>query len=534
MRKQFFVFFTVLFTLCITVCFFYPQILWINILLGPLFLTGLHNVLQKRKAILRNFPLLGVLRYAFEKIRPEIQQYFVESETNGTPFPREQRSLVYQRAKMETDTLPFGTQRNVYEEGYEWLNHSIVPKKVNAESLRVKIGGPRCAKPYNASILNISAMSYGSLSKNAVLALNGGAKLGGFYHNTGEGGVSPYHLAGGGDLVWQIGTGYFGCRDENGSFCPATFAETATLDQIKMIEIKLSQGAKPGHGGILPAAKVTEEIVAIRKVKMGKDVISPPSHSAFNTPVGLLNFITLLREKSGGKPIGFKLCVGKRSEFISICKAMVSEQVYPDFITVDGGEGGTGAAPLEFSNSVGAPLEEGLSFVVDALRGFDLKKHIKVIASGKIANGFHLFSRIALGADLCNSARAMMLSLGCIQARVCNTNRCPTGVATSDPSLVYGLDPEDKKVRVYHFQQGTVKAFSELVGAVGLIDTTGIRREHVMRRTALQGARSYAELFPEIRQGTFLKGNAPDAFLEDLEFSDKDSFDPVKTLPEAA
>jgi glutamate synthase domain-containing protein 2 len=350
----------------------------------------------------------------------------VESDTSGRPFSREQRSVVYARAKNTRDTIPFGTVEDVYETGYEWVNHSLSPKKIGHADVRVMIGGPDCKQPYSASLLNISAMSFGALSNNAVIALNQGAKIGGFAHNTGEGGISPHHLMGG-DLIWQVGTGYFGCRDKDGKFCPDTFSENAQKEQVKMIEIKLSQGAKPGHGGILPAAKLTQEIAKIRNVPMGKDVDSPPGHNAFTNPLEFIDFVTQLRELSGGKPIGFKLCVGKRREFIAICKAMHETGIAPDFISVDGGEGGTGAAPMEFSNHIGTPLVEGLIFVHNVLVGFDLRKKVKIISGGKMTSGFGLVKRLALGADLCNSARAMMMALGCIQARKCNSNLCPVG-----------------------------------------------------------------------------------------------------------
>lgn len=508
MRRIFFTGFTVLFLAIGSLSLIWPAALWSLIIFAPLFAIGCQNAFQTKRAILRNFPLLGNFRYMLEMIRPEIQQYFIESEMDGAPVPRETRSVVYQRAKVQTDTLPFGTQRNVYSEGYEWLSHSLAPQHVDPASLRVTIGGPQCKKPYSASILNISAMSYGALSKNAVQALNGGAKLGGFYHNTGEGGVSPYHLSEGGDLVWQIGTGYFGCRTPKGDFSPEEFQRTALRENIKMIEIKLSQGAKPSHGGILPAAKITPEIMQIRKVEAGKDVISPPFHRAFSNPIGLLKFVQQLRDLSGGKPIGFKLCVGHTHEFMAICKAMTEVKIYPDFITVDGGEGGTGAAPLEFSNSVGAPLEEGLTAVHDILIGFNLRRYIKIIASGKIMTGFNIFSRMALGADVCNTARGMMLALGCIQARQCNTNHCPTGVATSNPELVHGLVPSDKKIRVYNYQKNTVHAFAELLGAAGMTKTSQISRHHVQRRITVDNVRTYASLFPYVDRGSFLKEDA--------------------------
>lgn len=524
MRRLFFIISAIVFGLVGLVSWFQPKALWSLVVLLPLFGLGLQNAFQKKKAILRNFPILGLFRYGFEMIRPEIQQYFIESETDGVPVPRETRSVVYQRAKRQTDTLPFGTQRNVYAEGYEWLPHSLSPQHLDPSTLRVTIGGPQCKKPYSASVFNISAMSYGALSNAAVQALNAGAAIGGFYHNTGEGGVSPHHLSGGGDLVWQIGTGYFGCRQSDGNFSPELFAERAKHESIKMIEIKLSQGAKPAHGGILPAAKITPEIVAIRKVEPGKDVVSPPAHRAFSTPRGLLEFVQKLRELSGGKPVGFKLCVGRPTEFIAIAKAMIETGISPDFITIDGGEGGTGAAPLEFSNSVGMPLEEGLTFVHDILNGFDLRKKIKLIASGKVMTGFHLFSRLSLGADLCNSARGMMLSLGCIQALRCNTNHCPTGVATSNPDLVQGLIVADKKLRVANYQRQTVHAFADLLGAAGLSTTKALDRSYVHRRISGDVVKTYDELFPPVTPGAFFHGNVPARYSKFMEQAKPEAF----------
>ncbi|MCK5400807.1 MAG: FMN-binding glutamate synthase family protein, partial [Flavobacteriaceae bacterium] len=418
----------------------WKPILWSFVFFGPIILLGVSDILQKTHTIKRNFPVLGHGRYLLEKIRPEIMQYFVETDTEGAPINRMFRSLVYQRAKKTNDTVPFGTQMDVYRVGYEWLDHSMYACNhidVNPHP-RVIVGGADCKKPYSASLLNISAMSFGSLSKNAVLALNKGAKIGGFAHNTGEGGISPYHLENRGDLIWQIGTGYFGCRTHEGHFCPDTFAKKASLENVKMIEIKISQGAKPGHGGILPAVKNTEEIAAIRDVKPHTDVNSPPSHSAFSSPTELMGFIKILREKSEGKPIGFKLCVGKKQEFIDLCKAMVSTGIKPDFITVDGGEGGTGAAPIEYTNSIGMPLMDAIALVSNCLIGFDLKKEIKIIASGKIFTGFHIVKRLSLGADLCNSARGMMLAMGCIQSLQCNKGNCPTGITSQQPRLIKG------------------------------------------------------------------------------------------------
>ncbi len=371
--------------------------------------------------------------------------------------------------------------------------------------LRVSVGSSQCKQPYQASIFNISAMSFGALSKNAVLALNGGAKMSGFAHNTGEGGISPYHLEHGGDLIWQIGTGYFGCRTPEGKFCSDSFSENASKENVKMIEIKLSQGAKPGHGGILPAVKNTEEIALIRHVEPGTQVDSPPTHTAFETPLELANFVGELRELSGGKPVGFKLCIGRPEEFISICKGIEQSGITPDFITIDGGEGGTGAAPLEYTNSIGMPLRDGLAFAVDALRGFGLREEIKVVASGKILSGFHLVKNIALGADLCYSARGMMLALGCIQALECNTNHCPTGIATQNPRFVNGLNVSDKRVRVANYHDETVKSVSEIIASVGLTCTSQLHRQHIFRRVSATEVKSYEEIYPSVDEGAFLK-----------------------------
>lgn len=480
--------------------------LWVLI---PLYLLALLDYFQTAHSLQRNFPLLAHARYLFELIRPEINQYFIESNKDGVPFDRERRSMIYQRSKHQLDTLPFGTQEHVDNPGYEWINHSLKPATLLKNPPRVRIGGPHCTQPYEAALLNISAMSYGALSKNAILALNGGAKLGQFYHNTGEGGLSPYHLEPGGDVIWQIGTGYFGCRDPNGQFDPDLFAQAAVHPNVKMIEIKLSQGAKPGHGGILPASKLTPEIIQIRKVAPGRDVISPPAHAAFATPLQLIEFIQKLRRLSGGKPIGFKLCVGSQQEFLSILKAMQQTQDGPDFITVDGAEGGTGAAPLEFSNSVGTPLKEGLSFVHNALVGTGLRQHVTLIASGKVTSGFDMARNIALGADVQNCARAMMFALGCIQALRCNTNRCPTGVATQDPSLASGLVVTDKQLRVANFQRETVHSLLEVVAAAGLAHPNLLRKKHITRRISTLEVRSLAEIYPSLDANILLQGAAP-------------------------
>ncbi len=470
-------------------------------------ILGYYDMYQRRHSIMRIYPVFGRLRFVMEELRPKIYQYFIESDIDGRPINRIDRSTVYQRAKEENDTMPFGTQLDVYSEGYEWLCHSIAPKdfKTLDHDLRTLIGNKDCKRPYNCSIFNISAMSYGSLSSNAIEAMNAGAKIGSFAHNTGEGGLSPYHLKHGGDIIWQIGTGYFGCRTPEGNFSTELFREKALLPQVKMIEIKISQGAKPGHGGILPASKNTPEIAAIRAIEPHTLVASPPYHTAFNTPKGLVRFIQQLRELSDGKPVGFKLCIGHKSEFIGICKAMMELDIYPDFITVDGAEGGTGAAPQEFSNYVGAPLLDGLDFVHNILTGLDIRKHIKIIAAGKITSGFHIVRAMALGADACYSARAMMMAVGCIQALLCNTNKCPVGVATQDPRLTVGLVVDDKKTRVANYHKNTIESVVELLGASGLDKKENITRSHIYRRISFQSMLTYEEIFPSYETGSFLR-----------------------------
>ena len=482
----------------------------------PLIGMGLYDMYQCKKTIRRNFPLLGRMRYLLESIGPEIRQYFVENDNDGKPFSRLQRSLVYQRSKKESDSKPFGTQMDVYDVGYEWINHSInaISFEKSNPNPRVRIGSSQCTKPYDASLFNISAMSFGSLSKNAILALNAGAKQGGFFHNTGEGGLSPYHLKEGGDVVWNIGTGYFSTRNFDGTFSVEAYIKRATLDNVKMIEIKFSQGAKPGHGGILPKEKVTDEIAAIRLVNKGHDIISPPKHSAFTNPLELMDFVKLLRENSGGKPIGMKICIGNKSEFISICKAMVATNTYLDFITVDGGEGGTGAAPPEYSDHVGMPLRDGLAFVYDCLNGFGLKDQIKIIASGKVISGFDIIRCLSIGADICNSARGMMFALGCIQALECHNNTCPTGVATQDPELMKGLVPEEKSIRVARFQHETVKSAMDLMASAGIDHPDGVNRDVVSTRVERNVTETFAQTFPEIETGCLLyESTVPKEFL---------------------
>lgn len=527
-RQLFYVISSVLILTIALVSLFWPPVLWAFVVVGPLMAIGVRDVTQTKQAIRRNFPVIGHGRYLLEMIRPEIQQYFIEDNIHGRPFDRNRRAVVYQRSKDVRDTTPFGTQLDVYEIGYEWMNHSLAPVEVPHDPPRIRIGGKDCKQPYDASTLNVSAMSFGSLSKNAVLALNTGAKLGHFYHNTGEGSVSPYHLQPGGDLCWQLGTGYFGCRAADGGFEPQKFKDVASQPSVKMIEVKLSQGAKPGHGGILPAAKITEEIANIRGVPMGFDVISPPAHKAFSTPIGLLEFIAQLRELSGGKPVGFKLCLGKRREFISIVKAMQKTGITPDFIQVDGGEGGTGAAPIEFTDRLGAPLAESLVFVHNALIGFDLRKEVKIIASGKVATGFDMAKRIAIGADLCCAARSFMFSVGCIQALRCNANDCPTGVATQQAELVKGLDVDDKGNRAFQYHRNTVESFLHLIGASGLTHPDDLRPWHIHRRINQFDVKHYGEIYEYLQPGDLLGSDLPRTFARAVKAAQPDTWDTIR------
>jgi len=492
---------------------FWPNAYWLLIIVLPFIGVGLYDMAQRKHTILRLYPLIGHFRFLFESIRPEIQQYFVESDTNGTPVSREFRTLVYQRAKGQRDTRPFGTQFDVYRDGYEWVNHSLAPKSVENHNPRIRFGNSACSQPYDASPLNISAMSFGALSQNAIMALNKGAKIGDFAHNTGEGGISPYHQKYGGDLIWQIGTGYFGCRNTKGNFDEVLFAEKAGQNAVKMIEIKLSQGAKPGHGGILPAAKLTQEIADIRHVPMGHDVISPPAHSAFSSPIGLLEFVAKLRELSGGKPVGFKLCIGKKSEFLSICKAMLETGIAPDFITIDGAEGGTGAAPIELTNSVGTPLRDGLIFAHNALIGTGLRDQMRIIAAGKAISAFHMLRLLALGADTINAARAMMFALGCIQSLHCNQNNCPTGIATQNPTRYKALDVDSKATRVANYHALMIENLMELIATAGLVDLSNLGPEHVNHRVNGTIVSNYAELYPSITSRCLLEdSNIPEAW----------------------
>ncbi len=492
---------------------YYHPLMWLLVPFVVLAGVGLYDMWQTKHTLRRNFPLIGRMRWVLEALRPPIRQYFIESDMDGVPISRMLRGLVYRRSKKEVDTLPFGTKMDIYKPGYEWIGHSLkaLDSKALDEDIRIEIGSSQCLQPYCASIFNISAMSFGALSQNAILALGHGAKIGHFAHNTGEGGLSHYHLETGADLIWQIGTGYFSCRDEKGQFSSEAYAKNAQKSQVKMIELKLSQGAKPGHGGILPADKNTEEIAQIRGVEPHTRIDSPPIHSAFDTPLELLAFIQQLRELSHGKPVGFKLAIGQKNEFIAICKAIVQSKIYPDFITVDGGEGGTGAAPLEHTNSVGMPLREALAFVSDTLIGFDIKKEIKIIASGKVITGMDMIKLLALGADVCASARAYMLSLGCIQALQCHKNNCPTGVATQDVVLSNGLVVTDKKQRVANYHSETLHSFKELLASAGLDSPDKLSRTHIYQRVNRTEYHRYDEFFPPLSEGALLNPPYPSA-----------------------
>ena len=488
---------------------------WVFVLSSLLMLRGVADLGQTQHAITRNYPIIGHLRFLLEFIRPEIRQYFIESDREAAPFSRAQRSLIYQRAKGAPDNRPFGTQLDVGEQGYEWINHSLQPSRLSDANFRVWIGGEPgqpstspCTQPYQASVFNISAMSFGSLSANAILALNQGAKMGGFAHDTGEGSISRHHRAHGGDLIWEIGSGYFGCRNRDGSFSAERFEENARDPQVKMIELKMSQGAKPGHGGVLPGAKVTLEIAEARGVPVGVTCVSPAAHSAFSTPVEMMRFIARLRELSGGKPTGFKLCIGHAWEWFAMVKAMLETGITPDFIVVDGAEGGTGAAPVEFTDHVGTPVQEGLLLVHNTLVGAGLRDRIRIGAAGKVTSAFDIARFMALGADWCNAARGFMLALGCIQAQTCHTGHCPTGVTTQDPLRQRALVPADKAERVRNFHHSTLHALQELVQAAGLDHPSQISTEHIMRRVGDTDVRPLSQLIVHLKSGALLASNA--------------------------
>ena len=475
-----------------------------------LFLVGLgfRDTRQTRHAVLRNYPVIGHMRFLLEFIRPEMRQYFIEGDNEAAPFSRQQRSLVYQRAKGEPDKRPFGTQKDVGAVGYEWINHSVAPSHIASHDFRVLIGEGRL-QPYSASIFNISAMSFGALSANAILALNIGAKRGNFAHDTGEGSISRHHRANGGDLIWEIGSGYFGCRRDDGGFDEEKFTANARDPQVKMIELKLSQGAKPGHGGVLPGPKVTPEIAEARGVPAWQDCVSPASHSAFSTPIEMMRFIAKLRELSGGKPTGFKLCIGHPWEWFAMAKAMLATGITPDFIVVDGAEGGTGAAPLEFTDHVGAPLQEGLLLVHNTLVGLNLRSQIKLGCAGKVISAFDIARMMALGADWCNSGRGFMFALGCIQAQACHTGHCPTGVTTQDAERQKALVVPSKADRVYQFHEQTLMALRELVQAAGLSHPREISASHIVRRTSENNVKLLANLLPFVQPGSLLQGELP-------------------------
>lgn len=482
--------------------------LWAFLLFAALVVVGVHDLKQSSHAILRNYPILGHMRFLLEFIRPEIRQYFIESETEAAPFSRAQRSLVYARSKGQSDKRPLGTQLDVHAVGYEWITHSMAPSQIESHEMRTRVGGKECTQPYDISLFNISAMSFGALSANAILSLNKGAKMGGFAHDTGEGSISKHHLAHGGDIIWEVASGYFGCRTEDGRFDPDKFAKNAVLPSVKMIEIKLSQGAKPGHGGVLPGPKVTSEIAEARGVPVGVDCVSPASHSAFSTPMELLDFIAQLRSLSGGKPVGFKLCIGHPWEWFAIAKAMSERQILPDFIVVDGSEGGTGAAPLEFSDHLGMPMREGLSLVHNTLVGLGLRDQIKLGASGKIVSAFDMACAMALGADWCNSARGFMFAVGCIQAQSCHTGHCPTGVATQDPIRQMALVVSDKSVRVKNFHHQTLDALRELLQAAGLQSPEDIHPSMIQKRVSLTEISTLEALYPQLKPKALLDDEA--------------------------
>ena len=504
---------------------YWPPILWAYLFVGPTTVIMIHDLLQKDHTLLRNYPVVGHFRYMIEDFRLQFRQYLIESDLDGRPFSHAQRAVVYQRSKDQTDVLPFGTLQHIYTEGYEWLEHSVNAREPQEREPRVRIGNSQCSQPYEASHFNISAMSFGSISANAVEALNLGAKIGGFAQDTGEGGLSRHHLKHGGDVIWEIGTGYFGCRTDDGGFDRDQFRDKSRLDTVKMTELKLSQGAKPGGGGILPGNKVTREIAETRGLPVGKTVLSPASHKVFSTPVGMMEFIQEMRELSGGKPVGMKFCLGQETELMAMLKAMRETGIKPDFITLDGSEGGTGAAPVELSNSVGTPLTDALIYLHNALCGAELRDDIRIIATGKIITGFDIASRIAQGADLCNSARGMMFAVGCIQARRCHTNRCPTGVATMDPWRVSGLVVEDKAERVARYHEATIEHFLKILAACGLDSPSRLCPELLNRRISHSTIRNYSELYPTLEPGQLLRGEARDDYQKYWDRADPSRFE---------
>tara|TARA_R110001583_G_scaffold194956_2_gene367927 strand:+ start:2014 stop:3702 length:1689 start_codon:yes stop_codon:yes gene_type:complete len=506
--------------------------LWGLVICLPVLVIALHDVSQRDYAVLRNYPVLGWARYLFQDLRPYLRSYIVEGDLEGRPFNQDQRRLVYERARGQEDNHPFGTELDVYAHEYKWISHSIAAKEVPDSDPRITIGGPQCTQPYSASILNISAMSFGALSARAIEALNTGAKRGNFAHDTGEGSISPYHRKGGGDLIWEIGSGYFGCRTQDGNFDEDLFARAACTDQVKMIEIKLSQGAKPGHGGVLPGAKVTPEIAQTRKVPAGEDCISPASHKAFSTPREMLHFAARLRDLSGGKPVGIKLCVGHPHEPFAIAKAMLETGIYLDFIVVDGAEGGTGAAPIELSNHVGLPLYDGLVIMRNALVGTGLKKHVRLGASGKVHSGSGIAHAIALGADWVNAARAFMFSIGCIQSMNCHKGTCPTGVATQDPRRQRGLVVEDKAKQVERFHRKTVHATLQISSSAGLDSIHDLEPHHLFHRISPTEARTADQIYPFVAENQLIDAPEDTPYALWWKVASVDSFNVAKQVGE--
>ena len=486
----------------------HPYFLSVTLLFAALFGLGFHDFFQKKRGVLANYPVLGRARYILESIRPELRQYFWEADTDELPFSRNQRAMVYQRSKGILAARPLGTVLDTYAEDYSWLNHSVQPTHIDNKDFRVRVGKGKNA--YDCSVLNISGTSFGAMSPPAIQALNTGAKLGGFAHNTGEGSYSKYHKMGGGDIIWQISTGYFGCRTKAGTFDAAVFKKIAQDPQIKMIEIKLSQGAKPGHGGMLMAPKVTPEIAETRGIEPYQDCISPSSHSEFSTPRQLVEFIERLRKLSGGKPVGFKLCIGHPWEFAAIVKAMVETSILADFVTVDGSEGGTGAAPVEFTDHLGCPLRDAIIYVDNTLKGAGVRQHVKIAASGKIVSAYDMVRHLALGADWCNMARPFMMSLGCIQARDCASGECPTGLATMDPKRFRVVDVEHRAKRVANFQANTVLAVGEMLEASGLNAPNELTRRHIVRRLSASKILLADQIYPKVEDGALIRGEKVD------------------------
>ncbi len=519
----------------IPLAWWHPVWWWLAAPALVLTLIGIYDLLQTHHAVRRNYPVTGNVRYLVESVRPELRQYLFEDDNEAQPFSRVQRAMVYQRAKQVMDKRPFGTQQDVYQDRYEWINHSMHPSHLPDSNFRITVGGPACRQPMSLSVLNISAMSFGALSANAIRALNLGARAGGFAHDTGEGGISRYHKEGGGDLIWNIGSGYFGCRDEQGHFSAERFAEQAGLPQVRMIELKLSQGAKPGHGGILPGPKVTPEIAEARGVPAGQDCNSPARHSAFDTPIEMMHFVARLRDLAQGKPVGFKLCIGHPWEWFAIAKAMIETGVTPDFIVVDGAEGGTGAAPIELVDHVGMPMREALWLVHNTLVGLNLRDRVRIGAAGKIVSAFDMARAFALGADWCNSARAFMMAVGCIQAQTCHTGRCPTGVTTQDPARQRALVVPDKAERVEQFHRNTLRALKELLESAGLEHPDELSTHHIVRRVSPAEIRLLSTLFPALKPGALLHDDLTDLQLFRVVWpmARADSFAPAHALAEA-